>query len=479
MGVYRLLLASLVVLFHFGGLSWIVGRVAVFGFYCTSGFLIFQVFDRVYVDAPRGTWRFYGNRLLRLGPLYVVHVIATLVMVRTSGPVGPLDPASGTPLLENMGLDDRTLLLNALTFAPHAFVADSMPVLEFAPHLIPQGWSIGVELTCYLLAPLAVLTTRRQPARLWIWIAPGMALFVWGVWTSGLDYDRFQSIVYKNAFTSLVVFLAGGAFYYLRRSRGQPVRFHLVVVLLAVWVAVVTVGAFRLGEGPSARVFTEYVWLTVALTGVVAASRVTRFGRLDTALGNLCYGVYLNHFLIAGMLVMLGASRYFDQPGTLRFGFVVLAGSIALACLTYYGVERPFDRVRRFIRGGPAPDSEPSLDATGRPVVAIAVVAAALVLLVKPAGFVAARASQAGAGALASSPEFDLRWRAGVSDAERERIERNLGLVNLGHVERDPRRRTWTYRLQSPTYRGLRATLAHESVEDSSIDSAQLEMLRQ
>ena len=68
MGVYRLLLAALVVFFHFGGLSWIVGRVAVFAFYCVSGFLIFQVLDRVYVEEPRGIWRFYGNRLLRLGP---------------------------------------------------------------------------------------------------------------------------------------------------------------------------------------------------------------------------------------------------------------------------------------------------------------------------------------------------------------------------------------------------------------------------
>ena len=35
MGVFRFLLAALVVLFHFGGLSWIVGRVAVYAFYCS------------------------------------------------------------------------------------------------------------------------------------------------------------------------------------------------------------------------------------------------------------------------------------------------------------------------------------------------------------------------------------------------------------------------------------------------------------
>ena len=261
--------------------------------------------------------------------------LLTLGMVRWSGSAG-LSTEAGTAILESTELGNTALVANALSFAPQAYVVGFMPVFEFSPQLIPQGWSIGVELVCYLLAPLVVLSTRRHPRRLWIWLAAGLGLFAVAVWTAGLDFDLFNSVVYKNAFASVVVFLAGGAFYYLRRRRGQPVPFSVVGVLLAVWVATLTVRAFRLGEGPSARVFTEYVWLTVAMTGLVATTRVERLRRLDTALGNLCYGVYLNHFLVAGLLLGTGAERYVSRPGTLTFGFVVLAGSLALALLTYY-----------------------------------------------------------------------------------------------------------------------------------------------
>ena len=81
MGVFRFILAGLVVLFHFGGLPWLVGRIAVFAFYCISGFLIFQVLDRVYLQAPGGTRRFLLNRCMRLGPLYAVYTALTLAFV--------------------------------------------------------------------------------------------------------------------------------------------------------------------------------------------------------------------------------------------------------------------------------------------------------------------------------------------------------------------------------------------------------------
>ena len=84
MGIFRFLLAALVVLFHFGGLGWIVGRIAVFAFYGISGFLIFQVLDRVYLSEPRGIPRFFCNRFVRLVPLYLVYTVLTLAMGWTS-----------------------------------------------------------------------------------------------------------------------------------------------------------------------------------------------------------------------------------------------------------------------------------------------------------------------------------------------------------------------------------------------------------
>jgi hypothetical protein len=252
-----------------------------------------------------------------------------------------------------------------------------------------------------------------------------------------------------------------------------------VAGVIVLWVAIVTVRVFRLGEGPSARVFTEYVWVTVAVTGLVATTHVARWRAVDKALGNLCYGVYLNHFLVGGLLLGSGADRYVDRPGTLLFGWVTLAGSLLLATATYFLVERPFDRVRTRVRGGVPPDTTQQLYSPRRARMLVAAVAAALIVLTRPAGALAARASLAGADVLASSPEFNVRWRDDVAEHDRLRIEGELGLENLGRVERDSRQRTWVYRLRAPTFQRLLNVLAHSRVEDTSLDRNQLEMLRE
>ena len=69
-----------------------------------------------------------------------------------------------------------------------------------------------------------------------------------------------------------------------------------------------------------------------------------------------------------------------------------------------------------------------------------------------------------------------------VTDSVASRIldqEARALLTRLARVnERDPRRRTWIYKLRSPTFPELRAVLTHSGVEDTSLDSNQLEMLR-
>ena len=175
MGIFRFLLAALVVLFHFGGLGWIVGRIAVFAFYGISGFLIFQVLDRVYLSESRGVLRFFSNRFVRLVPLYLVYTILTLAMVRGLGPQAIVDPA-GRRILQGVDRSNVELLVESATFGPDAEMVDSMPVLQFTPTLIPQGWSIGDEGTFYLIAPLVVFTTRRRSWWIAAWIGAGVVV---------------------------------------------------------------------------------------------------------------------------------------------------------------------------------------------------------------------------------------------------------------------------------------------------------------
>jgi hypothetical protein len=244
------------------------------------------------------------------------------------------------------------------------------------------------------------------------------------------------------------------------------------------WVAIVTVPSLNVGVGPerSAGVFSQYLWLTLLLAALVSLTQVKRLRAFDVNAGNLCYGVYLNHFLVGGLLLRAGATSYLGLPGALPFGVAVLMGSTALAYVTYRLVEHPFDRVRARVRGDYRPP--PTAVVYGlRPQAVALGIAASLILLASPVGHAVGYVSQSNAADLPASPAFNIRWRPEVSDGDRQGFEAELGLTALGPVERDASHRTWSYSLRSPTPDRVRALLEHRGVEDTSgIDPNRLEI---
>jgi peptidoglycan/LPS O-acetylase OafA/YrhL len=463
MGVFRFLLAALVVLFHFGGLSWIVGRVAVYAFYCISGFLIFQVLDRVYLSESAGSARFLANRFIRLAPLYIAYALITVVLLglvsrSTSSAVGLHVPDESR----------RELLQRTMTVAPTLEHRGTLPILAFDPPLLPQGWSIGVEATFYLLAPFVVLATRRRPAWLLAWLAATLAVTAQAFVVAGVDFDQFQVDVYKNALASLSVFLIGGGCYYVRRRWGAVVRPWIAWPAVAVWLALITVprlsgGSFPL---PSAQVFAEYLWLTLVVTWLVLLSTPLPWRSLDRFAGNVTYGVYLNHFIAALVIASSGAWRDIGSVGTVTAGLCVLTAASILATITYLLVERPFDVVRSRVRRVETP--VPSA-AGGRSLVPVPIAAVLVALAGVPVGWGVARLNGAANGVvLPVSGPFHIRWAATVSDATRQRIEGTFGLIVDGPVARDPRHRTYEYRLPHPTRDRVRALITDPAVEDTA-----------
>ena len=363
------------------------------------------------------------------------------------------------------------LLRASLTFAPAVHTAGIVPVVEFSPPLIPQGWSIGIELTFYLMAPLVVLTTRRRTWSVWLWIAAGFILFLGAVRAAGMDFDRFQAAVYKNAVANWFVFFLGGAFYYARRRWGQPFRIEIFLPILVAWMLLLTAPDLGWRDAPprSPAMFTAYLCLTLLPAAIVTLTHAGRWRDVDKAAGNLCYAMYLNHFVVAALLVWSGAVRHVGLPGTLLFGGAVLTGSTALGAATYLLVERPLDALRARVRGDavrdvPAVSLRLPLQATA----ALAGVVLAM-LLTPPVGiFVERIAANAPGEAARLSPPFDVRWKPDVTDAGRRAIELELGLTDARPVLRDPRLRTWSYRLRQPTSGRVRSVVTHSAVEDTA-----------
>src|SRR5690349_21066 len=175
MGTLRTLFAISVVLAHVHDGDMLVGaRNAVQLFYIISGFLISYVLteSRIYSSVTN----FYINRYLRLYPVYFVVSVLTIVAYSFAGGTIFFETYRQAPPLADAFLVFANLLLffqdwvhflavegGALTLSQNFHHSE---VLLYRGLIVPQAWTIGVELSFYLVAPFVLARRRRIVALL-------------------------------------------------------------------------------------------------------------------------------------------------------------------------------------------------------------------------------------------------------------------------------------------------------------------------
>ncbi len=325
MGTLRYLLAVLVLLSHAGvNLSGHhPGVMAVAVFYAISGYVMSALIQRHYSQAA-ATPRFYLDRLLRIYPQYGIYALATALWYGlTQQPTAFLQHA---PSLQDA--------LNNLLIVPlNYYMVNGAD--QFT--LIPPAWSLGAELLFYLLAP-------------WLWrhwkVAIGLSVASLGVqvlaWHGVLHSDWWG---YRLLPGVLWVFVLGMAMQ--RLHAGQQ---HKAACLLALAApALCGLALWYLGaNGLLVRHYTLEVVVGVAFA-IPAIQVFTQWQgnaswrTLDSRLGNISYGVFLNHFLLMWLWswqAPLGAGQLLG----------LVACSTLLSFCTYHCIEKPVLRWRRTLR---------------------------------------------------------------------------------------------------------------------------------
>jgi peptidoglycan/LPS O-acetylase OafA/YrhL len=303
---------------------------AVMFFYMISGFLISLVLSRKYDASAGGTLRFYQSRLVRIFSLYWPLLLLGFFF----------DPSRRDWFLSH-SLPDQLANI-ALIGADWRLAFASYPHLH--PFLsIGQAWSLGAELTFYLMAPF-LLRSWKATAALLVISAGFRAIFIHTVgWDHIWMYFFFPSTVLFFLLGHLARTSAD------RWSRLKQPAFGCASLGACILVLAVAPAAFD-----SLRFWLAALAFAAALPGVFAC---TANSRVSGVLANLSYPVYLLHlFAVAGVRDLAGlAPALFDAVSSYAILVAYLAVLTVAAWVAHRLIEQPVATAMHWaIRSAPA-----------------------------------------------------------------------------------------------------------------------------
>jgi peptidoglycan/LPS O-acetylase OafA/YrhL len=353
-GTVRFLLALCVVVTHAKGSSILgftlfSGLTAVQCFYVISGFLITMVLNE---RADYASLRnFYLSRYLRLWPAYIVVALASLALTRGDW-LSQLSQSAHWPEVAFLAFSNLTLLFQDWTLFLRFDAGHLVPTAAFGTWpgaqvnsflLVPQCWSIGVELAFYLIAPFVCRKVSTLAALLTFGIV--MRLIIAATHPAALD-----PWVYRFAPAEMMLFAAGGLAYfagrfvYVSRPRLAKLACGLSVALFGALVfgsEIVTPWITTFGGLSRPLLLVNWPLLLLMILCIAPLFYGAGSHLLDNTLGELSYPMYLCHVLV-GTLIATWLPERWQAGNALYVGAVILA-AIALDV----AVVKPVDVFRR------------------------------------------------------------------------------------------------------------------------------------
>ncbi|CAM5486453.1 hypothetical protein SAVIM338S_03369 [Streptomyces avidinii] len=359
-GVLRLLLASSVVLSHVWPLGWgpldplwrysgqqtDVGKMAVVGFFVLSGFMITGSGARI--TAGRFAW----HRALRILPgLWGSLLVSALIIIPAlyywlhgslngywNHPQGPLGYLSGTW---------TTAISNGWDIS--GVIAEGKARgTNFDGGVNGALWSLKYEILCYVMIGMLGASGILQRARKFVpMVVAALGLIILNDWinsptwrripgdlASAVEIPALGSMSVRSVIVLVFAFLIGGTFQ-LYRER-LPVNDLLALGSAAVLAASLAFGGFFVFGYPAFAYLL--IWLAVRLP-----KPFQKIGRKR----DFSYGIYIYGFTVEQALAMLGYAKY----GKPVFLLLALAGTVALAVLSWYLIESPAMKLKNWTPG--------------------------------------------------------------------------------------------------------------------------------
>ena len=361
MGVLRLLLALSVVNAHgydlsgnnLFGFPMLLPDLAVQTFYMISGFYMALVLHEKYQPGNATYLEFITNRFLRIFPSYFVVLLLTIIVLAIGWHYG-MQHRNFMLWSQNWLQLDWTakfflVFSHAALFGQDAYLflaLDKNGTLYFDPDfsthnnefwefmLIPQAWSLSLELCFYLLAPFLV---RRSAALLALMIVASLTIRIALIFWLGYKNDPWA---YRFFPSELALFLCGAAAYRVYRAL---LTGKMDVKTWIGWSALGIVASIALlvSRYPGETV----IWLNVSFVVAVILImpflfKFTRRSKIDHFAGELSYPIYLCHMLVIWLFALM------QIPQGIELSVSILLATLLLSIILYWGIDRNVDQFR-------------------------------------------------------------------------------------------------------------------------------------
>ena len=348
MGLIRFFLAYSVVVAHFlffPSFRLIGGEVAVEAFFIISGFYIAMILNGRYSSIKD----FWINRFLRLYPAYIViagfNLVVNLIEPGELKNVFELPTALSIYLVftnATMMFQDLAMFLGVrdghVLFVKNFL--ESSPVV-FRYLLIPQAWTLGVEISFYLLAPL-LFFRKYKYIYLFFFISLIVRIYLL---THGKMDDPWS---YRFFPSELALFMLGAIAYNVY----DKIDFNKNPALLqeiGKWFLVLVMGFIFFFPNIAANYeFKKGLFYLLLAVGMPLIFNLTKDNKIDRFIGELSYPIYLIWGLRIDITkIICDAFQITNEnvKGLIFYGSILL-----LAIAIHVLVEKPVEKIRAHFR---------------------------------------------------------------------------------------------------------------------------------
>lgn len=360
MGILRLLLALSVVIAHSDaifGTKLVGGKIAVQAFYIISGFYMSMILNEKYIGKNSSFKLFITNRFIRLFPIYWSVLLGTVLIciVVTIFSHGQNSPKFDSYLsvktnilsftyliLTNLFIFGQDIVMflginpnDGSLFFTSNFEKTNPPLHSFL--FIPQAWTLGLELTFYLIAPF-ILKRGIKLVVILICLSFILRMYLYNV----LDY-RNDPWSYRFFPTEVMFFLLGYIayrIYKIIKTKSIPVYLEILTFCLVLIFTVIYRFLPHISFNYIPFSLNEIVYFSMIVLSIPLLFKFLKNNKLDNHIGELSYPVYIAHMMV---IVVCNSIPI----GYFKTGWLISLITILVAYLLNKIIASPIEKYRQ------------------------------------------------------------------------------------------------------------------------------------